>query len=48
MLQFIQEHSSAFIGFGIALADFAIALAPGLKSNGLFHMIYLAMGGKES
>lgn len=46
-MEWITSHSTLLMGLGVALLDFAFALVPSIKSNGIAHAIYLFLGGKK-
>lgn len=47
-MSFLTAHKPELIAFAIAIIDFAMALSPKLKSNGIVHMVYLSLGGKDT
>ncbi len=45
IIAFIMAHQVMMASAAIGVLDLLIALAPGLESNGIFHMIYLLIKG---
>ncbi len=43
IISFIMAHQVMMASLAIGILDLLIALAPGLESNGVFHMIYLGL-----